>query len=417
VSLGALFDGVAGPVRAVLERSLEGQPPDEDEALLIGQAGGAALHALVLTADAVRRRQVGEVVTYVVNRNVNFTNVCVKSCGFCAFSRAHRSEEAYFLGADEIVRRAEEAVALGASELCLQAGLAPGLDGRYYVELVRTLKRALPGLHLHAFSPEEVKYGALRARLSIAEYLAALKEAGLDTLPGTSAEILADEVRARIAPSRISTAEWIEVVTTAHRLGLPTSATLMFGHVESLRDQVRHLRLLGRIQAETGGFTELVPLSFVHGEAPMYQEGAVAGLRAGPSGVEVLRLFALARLLLGHLIPNLQASWVKEGLRTAQLLLQAGANDLGGTLMNESISTTAGAPHGQMQRPATLRATIRALGRVPAERTTRYQLRRRFDEEPAEPDPLDRLDDPARLGSYAALAHDPRFRFRLRARP
>jgi len=416
-TLESSFAAVDKPVRALLEACLAGHEPTWQEAASLARVSGPSLHALALTADRLRAEQAGDVVTYVVNRNINFTNVCVMSCGFCAFSRSHRSGEGYFLSIEEVVRRALEARDVGATEVCLQAGLAPGLDGNFYVELTRAVKRAAPELHLHAFSPEEVKFGSLRAKISIREYLIALKEAGLGSLPGTSAEILDDEVRARIAPGRISTGEWLEVIRTAHELGIPTTSTMMFGHVESDADRMRHLELLRSIQRETGGFTEFVPLSFVHEEAPMWHERTVEGLRPGPTGTEVTALFAISRLMLGRSIRNLQVSWVKEGLRQSEALLACGANDLGGTLINESISTSAGAAHGQRQTPSTLRRAIRAAGRVPAERDTRYRLRRTFSptDDGEAPDALDlAADAEARFGSYAALTASSDHRFHLR---
>jgi FO synthase subunit 2 len=416
VTLARLFDAVAADVRVILDRCLDGGEPTVDEAVRLCGVNGAALHALYAVADELRRQQVGDAVTYVVNRNINFTNVCVKACRFCAFSRTQRSDEGYFLDVEEIVRRALEAQALGATEVCIQAGLAPGLDGGFYVEMVRALKRAAPGLHLHALSPEEVKYGAERRGVPIRDFLAELRDAGLGSLPGTSAEVLDDELRHRIAPGRITTAEWIDVITTAHALGLPTTSTIMYGHVESDVERMRHLDTLRGIQRETGGFTELVPLSFVHQEAPMHVKQYLPDLRPGPTGNEVARLYAIARLMVGRAIPNLQASWVKEGVRTAQSLLSCGANDLGGTLINESISTAAGAAHGQFQSPAELRRTIREAGRVPVQRDTRYRALRTFARaaEPDEEIALDRVVDPeATFGSYAQLTHDARFRFRL----
>lgn len=402
-------------VRALLERCLEGRDLDVEGAARLMGARGRDLLALQLVADELRQRQVGEVVTYVVNRNVNFTNVCIKTCRFCAFARGVRSEQAYFLPVEEVVRRAVEARDLGASEVCLQAGLAPTLSGSHYVDLVRAVRAAAPELHLHAFSPEEVKYGAALSRVSVREYLLALREAGLGSLPGTSAEILDDELRDRISPGRIRAREWIDVIRTAHDLGIPTTSTMMFGHVETRADRARHLILLRSLQRETGGFTELVPLSFVHEEAPLFVRGDVAGVDPGPSGDEVVALYAVARLTVGADIPNLQASWVKEGLRAAQRLLSCGVNDLGGTLMNESISTSAGAAHGQLATPATLRQLARDAGRLPAERDTRYGLRRRFGREPTDDEahPLDAVDDAdERFGSYAQLTADAAVRYR-----
>ena len=416
VELDAALAGARREVRVILEASLAGRELGVEEAVFLCAATGSDLDALRGVADALRREQAGDAVTYVVNRNINFTNVCVKACTFCAFARNHRSEKGYFLDRDEVVRRAVEARDLGATEVCLQAGLAPGMDARLYIDLCRAVKAAAPELHLHAFSPEEVKYGASLAGVSFRAYLEELKDAGLGSLPGTSAEVLDDAVRARIAPGRISTAEWIEVIRAAHALGLPTTSTLMFGHVESDEERMRHLALLRSIQKETGGFTEFVPLSFVHHEAPMYKKGLMPGVRPGPTGDDVTRLFAISRLMLGATFRNLQASWVKEGLPRACALLSSGANDLGGTLINESISTAAGAGHGQLQSPRALRQAIRAEGRAPAQRDTKYRILRPFGldagGDPAEP--LDAIEDAeAAFGTYASVARDERYRFNL----
>ncbi|MDP8998581.1 MAG: 5-amino-6-(D-ribitylamino)uracil--L-tyrosine 4-hydroxyphenyl transferase CofH [Myxococcota bacterium] len=411
-----IFRGVDDDVRRALDRALEGHDLTVADAVVLCGARGCSLHALVAVADALRREQVGDDVAYVVNRNINFTNVCVKACRFCAFSRTRKSEEGYFLPTDEIVRRALEAKALGATEVCIQAGLAPGVDASLYIGLVLALKNAAPDLHVHAFSPEEVKYAAIQSGWSIDRILHELKDAGLGSLPGTSAEVLDDRVRARIAPGRITTAEWVDVVTSAHAIGLPTTSTLMYGHVETDTERMRHLDLLRSIQRRSGGFTEFVPLSFVHEEAPMTLRHQLPDLRSGPTGNDVIRLYAIARLMIGSTIRNLQVSWVKDGLRQAQWLLACGANDFGGTLINESISTSAGARHGQLQPPATLRRVIRDAGRIPVQRTTRYEPVRTFSADPApdEEGPLDRVDDPEALfGSYDKLTHDRRFKFRL----
>jgi FO synthase subunit 2 len=414
----ALWSAVAPPIRGVLERSLEGRTVSVDEAVMLCGARGPSLHALAAVADHLRREQVGDRVGYVVNRNVNFTNVCVKACSFCAFSRTRRSEEGYLLPNEEIVRRVLEARSFGATEVCIQAGLAPGVGSRFYVQLVRDIKAAAPDVHVHAFSPEEVKYAASQSGVSIRRVLEELRDAGLGSLPGTSAEILDDRVRDRIAPGRITTAEWVEVVTTAHAVGLPTTSTIMYGHIETDLERMRHLDLLRTLQGQTGGFTELVPLSFVHEEAPMTLRHKLPELRRGPSGDDVIRLYAIARLMIGSSIKNLQVSWVKDGLRQAQWLLSCGANDLGGTLINESISTAAGAAHGQLQRPRVLRQLIRDAGREPVERSTRYDVLRAFGAEEAadEDGPLDRIEEEEavrRFGSFEELTHDTRFRFRL----
>src|SRR5207249_1701089 len=328
--------------RRVLSRALDGEDVSVADAMRLAEANGRDVHALTLVADELRRRQAGDVVTFVVNRNVNFTNVCIKHCTFCAFSRDHREEQGYFLPVDEVVRRAEEAWSLGATEVCIQAGLPPKLDGRYYIDLCRAIKRALPDLHLHAFSPEEILYGSVRSGLPIKEYLTELKAAGLGSLPGTSAEILDQEIRDVISPGRITVKQWVEIITTAHSLGIPTTSTIMYGHLETPVHWVKHMNLLRDIQRETHGFTEFVPLSMVYQEAPMYHGRLAVNLRPGPSGNEVVKMHAVARLMLGASIRNIQSSWVKEGPRLAQYLLSSGANDVGGTLMNESISTSAG---------------------------------------------------------------------------
>jgi 7,8-didemethyl-8-hydroxy-5-deazariboflavin synthase CofH subunit len=416
VSLERVFHAVDTAVRRVLERALDGRDLSVEDAVVLCGARGPSLHALTAVADHVRREQVGDRVGYVVNRNVNFTNVCTKACRFCAFSRTRRSEEGYFLPIEEIVQRAMEARAYGATEVCIQAGLAPGVDAGFYVDLVRAIKAAAPELHVHALSPEEVKFAALQSGWSIRRVLEAMKDAGLGSLPGTSAEVLDARVRDRIAPGRITTEEWIDVVTTAHAVGLPTTSTIMYGHVETDGERMRHLDLLRSIQRSTGGFTEFVPLSFVHEEAPMTLRHQLPELRPGPTGDDVLRMYAISRLVLGSSIPNLQVSWVKDGMRQAQWLLSCGANDFGGTLINESISTSAGASHGQLQTPVALRRAIRDAGRVPYERSTRYGVVREFAADAArdEAHPLDAVEDAEQaFGSYDRLTRDERFRFRL----
>ncbi len=417
-ALETCLQEVSSPIRTILEQSLGGDELSVEDGMVLNEARGRDLQALCMVADELRRRQVGERVSYVVNRNINFTNVCIKNCKFCAFARTVRSEHGYFLPHEEVARRVRQAWEMGATEVCLQAGLSPNLTGNSYGELCRVVKEAAPEIHIHAFSPEEVKFGASLKRVSYSDYLAELKEAGLGTLPGTSAEILDDRLRKTISPTRITTGEWLDVVTSAHRLGIRTTCTMMFGHVESVEDRMRHMDLLRRVQRETGGFTEFVPLSFVHEDAPLFAASEVPGVRPGPTGDEVFRLYATARLMLGWDIPNLQASWVKEGLRTSQLLLSCGVNDLGGTLMNESISTAAGARHGQLMTPATLRRVIRDSGRVPVQRDTGYGVLREFggtsDQDPTEP--LDAIQNPDEVfGSYEELTQDSRFRYEPRS--
>src|SRR5437588_782435 len=414
-SLIDTLDRVSRDVRGVLARALDGLEVSVAEADVLAGTTGRDLQALTLTADELRRRHVGDTVTYVVNRNINFTNVCIKHCGFCAFSRDHREEEGYFLPIEEVVRRAREAWDLGATEVCIQAGLPPKLDGRFYIDLTRAIKSALPELHLHAFSPEEVLYGSVRSGMPIKDYLIELKDAGLGTLPGTSAEILDQAIRDRIARGRITVDQWLEVITSAHALGIRTTSTIMYGHVETPAHWVRHLALLRSIQKDTGGFTEFVPLSLIHSEAPMYAKALLPGVRPGHTGLEGIRMHALARVLLGPVLRNIQASWVKEGPKLAQALLDAGANDLGGTLINESISTSAGAGYGQLVGPGEIVRLIRDAGRAPAQRDTLYRIVKRYAEGETVDSPLDAIDDAeARFGSYRRLIASGEFRFRDR---
>jgi 7,8-didemethyl-8-hydroxy-5-deazariboflavin synthase CofH subunit len=398
---------------AILDRALSDQDLSIDEAAALFDAQGSDLLAMIAAADHLRARTVGDVVTYVINRNINFTNVCVKACGFCAFSRGHLAEQGYFLPNEEIIRRAREAYELGATEVCVQAGLAPGMDGWQYVNLCRALKAALPELHIHGFSPEEVLYGSTLAGVTIRDYLTALKDAGVGSLPGTSAEVLIDEIRQQISPGRIGTAQWIELIQTAHELGIPTTSTIMYGHVEGSRDKTIHLDILRQIQRRTHGITEFVPLSFIYEEAPMFHRKPPAGLRRGASGAEVMKMYAVSRLMLNKDIPNLQVSWVKEGPKLSQIALLAGANDFGGTLINESISTAAGAAYGQLMKPSQFRDLIRDMGRIPAERSTTYRKVRVFESESEHRDLLDEVNDPAqRFGSYQNLIHLKEYRFK-----
>jgi 7,8-didemethyl-8-hydroxy-5-deazariboflavin synthase CofH subunit len=412
-SLEHLLNVVTPSTAEILDQALSGHEISVDAATQLFEADGADLLAMIAAADYLRAQTVGDVVTYVINRNINFTNVCVKQCGFCAFSRGHLAEEGYFLPMEEVIRRAREACDLGASEICVQAGLAPGMDGWYYVKLCRALKEALPELHIHGFSPEEVLYGASLTGATIRAYLTALKAAGVGSLPGTSAEIFVDEVRDRISPGRISIEHWLEIIQTAHELGIPTTSTIMYGHIEKPRHRAIHLDVLRDLQKRTGGITEFVPLSFVYEEAPITHRNRLPELRRGATGAEVMKMYAVARLMLNSWIPNLQVSWVKEGPKLSQIALLAGANDFGGTLINESISTAAGAAYGQLMKPSQFRGMIREMGRIPAERSTTYQKVRVFETEDNHRDLLDEVNDPLqRFGSYQNLIHLRQYRFR-----
>ena len=396
-------------VAQALDRALSDREVSEEQGLALLEAGGSDFYLVGAVADELRRRSVGDLVTYVINRNINFTNVCIKQCGFCAFSRDFREEEGYYLPTQEIVRRASEARRMGATEVCVQAGLPPDMPGDTYERICRAIKDEVPDIHIHGFSPEEVLYGAARSGVTIRGFLHRLRESGVDTLPGTSAEILDQRLRDRIAPGRITVRDWKEVITTAHRMGIRTTSTMMFGHLESLLDRARHIAAIRDIQRETGGFTEFVPLNFIHTEAPMYARGLHEGIRAGSSAPDVMLTHAVARIMLNGFIDNIQMSWVKEGPKFAQVLLGWGGNDFGGTLINESISTSAGASHGQLLRPGQIRQLARDAGRVPAQRDTEYGIVRRFDGESGD-DILDSVDD-SRFGSYFELVKIKKFRY------
>ncbi len=338
-------------------------------------ARGSEVEAVAAAADELRARSAGDTVTYVANRNINYTNQCTYHCGFCAFSQGSRHAAGrtapYLLDVDEVARMAQDAWEGGATEVCLQGGIHPRFTGDFYASLVESVKAAAPGIHVHAFSPLEIWQGARTVGSSVADYLLRLKDAGLGSLPGTAAEILDDEVRAELCPKKINTAQWSEVVSTAHELGIPSTATIMFGHIDSPRAWANHLEVLRGIQERTGGFTEIVPLPFVHMETPVYRSGRA---RPGPTWDETVLMHAVCRIALDGLVDNVQASWVKLGLDGASRLLEAGCNDLGGTLAEENISRAAGGEHGQTATPRCLEVTIRAAGRVPAPRTTLYEM-------------------------------------------
>lgn len=358
---------------AIIARARRGERLDESEIARLFRARGAEFSAVCDAADRLRREQCGDTLTYAVNRNINYTNICLHTCTFCAFSKGKTHEDLrgkpYVLELDEIATRTREAWARGATEVCMQGGIHPDYTGETYLDICRAVKAAVPEMHIHAFSPLEVTQGARTLGLSLADYLARLKEAGLATLPGTAAEILDDEVRAIICPDKVNTREWLEVMETAHGLGLRSTATIMFGHLDRPEHWARHLLRIRDLQTRTGGFTEFVPLPFVHMEAPVYRRG---GARRGPTMREAVLMHAVARLVLHPVITNIQTSWVKMGIEGAKACLQAGANDLGGTLMNESISRAAGAKHGQEMTAASMERLIRELGRVPRQRTTLY---------------------------------------------
>jgi FO synthase len=360
-------------IERIIQRAHTGTRLEAPEIVRLFAARDADYRRVLSAADELRCATSGDIVRYVVNRNINYTNICSYRCQFCAFSKGKTHEALrgapYDLAFLEIVRRAVEAWERGATEVCLQGGIHPEYTGETYLGICRAIKSAVPDMHIHAFSPLEVTQGAATLGLPIRSFLTELKAAGLSTLPGTAAEILDDEVRAVICADKVNTAEWLDVVRTAHRLGLRTTATIMYGHVEHPMSWARHLLAVRDLQAETGGFTEFVPLPFVHMEAPMYLRGAA---RRGPTFREAVSMHAVARLTLHPLIANIQTSWVKMGPEGAAACLNAGANDLGGTLMNESITRAAGAEHGQEFPPETMEDLIRSLRRTAEQRTTLY---------------------------------------------
>ena len=367
----------AGPTAAALHRILDraagGAELAEAEIVALFATRGAAAQAVIEAADGLRREASGDDVTYVINRNINYTNICTHACSFCAFSKTSIKggfrDKPYNLDLEEIADRAREAVARGATEVCLQGGIHPSYTGETYLAILGAVKRACPSLHVHAFSPLEVSQGARTLGVPLREYLLRLKDAGLGSLPGTAAEILCDDIRAKICPDKVTTAEWLEVVGTAHRIGLATTSTIMFGHLERTEHWARHLLALRRLQGETGGFTEFVPLPLVHMEAPFYRRGQA---RKGPTWREAVMMHAVARIVLHGAINSIQCSWVKLGVPGAAAVLGAGANDLGGVLMNESISRAAGAAHGQDVSVDDLRRAAGAAGRSLRQRTTLY---------------------------------------------
>jgi len=408
----SLFRNADPIVSEILNNALSEKEVSIEEGLTLYNTSGIEFHLVGLVANEIRKRRVGDIVSYVVNRNINFTNVCIKQCGFCAFSRDFREEDGYFLPTEEIVRRAKEAHQLGATEVCIQAGLPPDMEGDLYEKICREIKKEIPDIHIHGFSPEEILYGATRSEISIEEFLKRMKEAGVDTLPGTSAEILDQKLRDKISPGRISVKDWEKVIKTAHKMGINTTSTMMFGHLETLEDRVKHIAKLREIQKETGGFTEFVPLNFIHTEAPMYKHQLHEGIRQGGSGNDVLLTHAISRIMLNNSINNIQMSWVKEGQKMSQLLLMWGANDFGGTLINESISTSAGSEYGQLLKPKEIRRMIKEIGRIPAERNTHYKIIRKFDNENEIDDALDKVTDTSQFGSYVELIKINKFNYK-----
>ncbi|MGC1961146.1 MAG: 5-amino-6-(D-ribitylamino)uracil--L-tyrosine 4-hydroxyphenyl transferase CofH [Candidatus Sulfotelmatobacter sp.] len=359
-------------LRSSVERILEtqdGASISPEAAFMLADAEGDDLLGVLAAANLLRAELVGNLVTYVVNRNINFTNICFVGCKFCAFSRGPREADTYFLNPDQVAQKAIEASELGATEVCIQGGLPHSLPQFYYRDILRAVKGAVPAMHIHAFSPMEIVYGVELTGMPLADYLSMLRDNGLGTLPGTAAEILDDEIRHILSANKLSTAQWIEVIRTAHRLGIRSTSTMMYGHTETPEHWVRQMLLLREIQQETGGFTEFVPLGFVHQNTLLFHQGLA---RSGPTLAEHLKVHALSRLLLAGSINNIQVSWVKLNRQLSQLCLHAGANDYSGTLMEENISREAGATAGQYTSPEDFQSLILEIGRVPAERNTTY---------------------------------------------
>lgn len=359
-------------IAAALDRTECGAALDENMIAHLFTAEGRDRNRIVTLADELRRDRVGDTVTYVVNRNINYTNICLYSCGFCAFSKGStRSERgpAYRIDVEEIARRVVEAHERGATEVCLQGGIHPAFDGNTYLDIVRAVKQAVPGMHVHAFSPLEIHHGATTLGVTLEDYLSMLGEAGLGTLPGTAAEILTDRVRAIICPDKLTSAQWLDVMRAAHKVGLRSTATIMFGHVDTYADWAAHLIAIRDLQHETGGFTEFVPLPFVHMEAPIWRKGLA---RSGPTWRETQLMHAVARIVLDGVIPNVQASWVKLGASGVEQMLQTGANDVGGTLMDESITRAAGGRNGQHHDVNAFHALAARIGRPASQRNTVY---------------------------------------------
>ena len=358
--------------RAALEQvmeSLDGGVLSREQCLLLANSEGDDLLGLLVAANALRRELAGNIVTYVVNRNINFTNICFVGCKFCAFSRGPREDDTYFLTLEQMAQKAKEAWAIGATEVCIQGGLPRDLSPYYYRDILRAVKNATPKMHIHAFSPMEIVYGVELTGMPLADYLAMLRDNGLDTLPGTAAEILDDQVREILSRNKLSTEQWKEVIRTAHSLGIRSTSTLMYGHLETPAHWVNQLQLFREIQHQTGGFTEFVPLGFVHTNTILFHQGLS---RSGPTLAEHLKIHALSRVMLAGSINNIQVSWVKLNRKLSQLCLHAGANDYGGTLMEESISREAGATAGQYTSPEDFQSLILEAGRIPAERNTTY---------------------------------------------
>jgi FO synthase len=402
-----LNNAVSNDVRVLLEGALRGDElsPGDAERLLCVE--GIDFHALIATADLARKEDCGDDVSYVVCRNINFTNICYVGCSFCGFAR-HKDDpiDAYDRSHEEILEKCRNAIERGATEVCIQGGIHPNKTHEHYRDILLAIKAVYPDLHIHAYSPEEIDFGHKKSGMKLEEYLKWLVDAGLGTMPGTAAEILDDEIRNILSPNKLKTDRWVEIIKAAHKLGLRSTSTLMYGHIEKKRHIAAHLDLLREIQKETGGFTEFVPLGFIHERNLLYN---LLGARPGPSMQEDMRMIAVSRLFLRPWITNIQISWVKMGHKLGQMALCAGANDFGGTLMEESISRESGSEFGENTPPEEFRRLIREVGRVPVERSTLYDVVRRFDDPALDPESLEPkkrvdLSGPARSRQKLASA-------------
>jgi len=378
-----LTSAVSPDVRSLLEDALEGKELSTAGAERLLGAHGMDFHALIAAADLARQRDCGDDVTYVVCRNINFTNVCYVGCSFCGFAR-HKDDvkEAFDRSHEEILAKCQDAIERGATEVCIQGGIHPNKNHKHYRDILKAVKAVYPDLHIHAYSPEEIDFGHKKSGMELSDYLQWLVDAGLGTMPGTAAEILVDEIRDILSPNKLKTARWVEIIKAAHGIGLRSTSTLMYGHIEKPHHIASHLDLIREIQKQTGGFTEFVPLGFIHERNLLYN---LMGARPGPSMEEDLRMIAVSRLFLRPHIKNIQVSWVKMGHKLGQMALCAGANDFGGTLMEESISRESGADHGENTPPEEFRRLIRELGRMPVERTTLYGTVQRFEDPALDP--------------------------------
>ncbi len=359
----------SAPIREILDRALERRDVAIDDVPVLLRVEDEDLRALIAAADHIRREDVGDEVTYVVNRNINFTNICFVNCQFCAFKRQRWEDDAYDHGMDAILAKVEEAISRGATEVCMQGGINPQMSAFHYRDVLVAIKTAFPQIHMHAFSPMEILYGSRRTNMSFEDYLSMLRDAGLGSVPGTAAEILDDEIREILSHKKVDVETWVDIISTAHRVGIPTTSTIMYGHVESLDHIAAHLDLLRRMQRETRGFTEFVPLRFIYENTILYQRGLV---KPTPQGASDLRMYATCRLFFRGDIDNLQTSWVKLGHELSAATLAAGVNDFGGTLMEESISREAGADAGEYTTAEEIEDLIRSMGRIPRQRSTLY---------------------------------------------